>query len=101
MLHSINIDQDQKEKILDWLEGLNLLGPFAAIPVLARKIGEAPEMAWTTAEYSYVVGLMVGRLAGGTVEYSDSTVQDMRAAAEHDSMKLGMCDGLAIAYGWI
>lgn len=80
-----------------------MLGPFANIDALKKKVSEAPEGALLTPQCNYIQGVVVGRIVGIAMAYSRSTVEAMRRAAESDnnSMQLGLCDGLCITYGWI
>ena len=94
---------EQTEKIMDWLESLDRIGPFAEIEILQKSINDAPDLAFTAPDYSYVQGLIVGRIVAEGTNYSQSTIADMRRVAETEKnpMQLGLCDGLEIAYGWI
>lgn len=94
---------EQDEKIMAWADSVDLLGPFANIDLLRKKVSDAPEGALLTPRCNYIQGVVIGRIVGETMKYSRSTVDDMRAAAENEnnSMQLGLCDGLAVAYGWI
>lgn len=93
----------QKEKIMDWLESMDRIGPFTSIDILQKSINDAPELAFIVPDYSYIQGLIVGRIVAATMKYSQSTIADMRQAAEagKNPMQLGLCDGLEIGYGWI
>ena len=96
-------NHEQHEKIMDWLESMDRIGPFAEIDILQKSINEAPELAFATPDYSYIQGLIVGRIVAEGTKYSQSTITDMRKAAEIEKnpMQLGVCDGLEIAYGWL
>lgn len=93
----------QKEKIMDWLESMDRIGPFAEIDILQKSINDAPDLAFVTPDYSYIQGLIVGRIVAEGTKYSQNTINDMRQAAETEknTMQLGVCDGLEIAYGWV
>lgn len=96
-------NHEQHEKIMDWLESMDRIGPFAEIDILQKSINDAPELAFTVPDYSYIQGLIVGRIVAEGTKYSQSTITDMRQAAETEKnpMQLGLCDGLEIAYGWL
>lgn len=96
-------NNDQHEKIMDWLESMDRIGPFAEIDILQKSINDAPELAFSTPDYSYIQGLIVGRVVGANLKYAQATINDMRKAAEADKnpMQRGVCDGLEIAYGWV
>ena len=105
-------DVEQKEKILDWLEKLDRIGPFADLPLLRLSIADSPPGAELTAEYNYVVGLIVGRNANSEppeiktgYHQSMTTWRESRERdailADEDNMLLGIADGLDIAAGLI
>ena len=92
----------KKTELRDWLNTVAKLDMKGHIDHLRAAISAAPEGAYQTPEYKYVMGVIEGRRQGQQTQMAQSSIDDMREAAErdNDNEKRGWCDGLEIAGSW-
>jgi hypothetical protein len=53
--------EDTTEGVMDWLEKMDQMGPFAALDALEAGLSAAPATAKKSPEYHYLRGMLDGR----------------------------------------
>ena len=104
--------KDINDKVLDWLERIDHVGPFAPLIQLQALYDQAPDEIFSTPGYWYISGLIQGRKGYRPLPDSDISqeehlgVLDMIAknADEYGNelaqQAAGLRDGYSIALGY-